>query len=73
MEGILPEKFDQQQKEIAITVPRQIVGLLLVEIARSRGLYAWLDPEMAGIVWVRGTESEVERLLALAEPARCRR
>jgi hypothetical protein len=60
------KRLEQLEKDIAISVPRRSIGLLLIEMAWSRGLNAWPDEELSGIVWIRCNESQVEEILELA-------
>lgn len=65
-ENKVKKKLELQKKEIAISVPGRSIGLLLIEMAWSRGLNAWSDEELTGIVWIRCNESQVEEILELA-------
>jgi hypothetical protein len=56
-------RFEELNKDIAISVPDKSIGLLLTGMAWLHGLKAWLDPELVGIVWIRGNESQVEEIL----------
>ena len=68
-ENAVQKRLAQQNKDIAISVPERLVGLLLIEIAWSRGLEAWPDEEIPATVWILCTQDEVEEILALSETA----
>ncbi|UCD56055.1 MAG: hypothetical protein JSV16_09385 [Candidatus Hydrogenedentota bacterium] len=65
-ENAVQKRLAQQNKDIAISVPGRSICLLLMEMAWSRGLDAWLDLELPGITWIRGNEFQVEEILEMA-------
>lgn len=65
-ENVRHNKFHQQHKDIAISVPSRSIGLLLMEMASSRSLNAWSDPELHGIIWIRCNETQVGEILEQA-------
>jgi len=66
---MLGQTQDKQNKQIAVRVTERLDAYLLLELAGSCGLDAWPDDELAGIVWLRCEQKEVEELLESARPA----